>query len=135
MHEKGSMRKMRTRARDKTLYEQYIAMRTLQKRPRSLAPRMSKTTRRKRAHGDLEKRALPDLHMLASDQLRILQNNLHKSRERTHGILNDPDTKQYTILLLQEQYWSAYTKSSPMHHAWTLYEPTIHNEQPRTAIY
>ena len=72
--------------------------------------------------------------MLASDQIRILQNNLHKSKERTHSILNHPDTKQYAILLLQEQYWSAYTKSSPIHHSWTLYEPT-HNEQPRTAIY
>ena len=73
-------------------------------------------------------------------QLGILQNNLHKSRERTHGMLNDPDMKQYAILMLQEQYWSTYTKSSPIHHAWTLIEPTILNElnetiQPRSAIY
>ena len=74
--------------------------------------------------------------MLANNELRILQNNLHKSKERTHSILNDPDTKQYEILLLQEQYWSAFMKSSPIHHAWTLFEPTTNNnEQPRTAIY
>ena len=74
--------------------------------------------------------------MLANNELRILQYNLHKSKERTHSILNNPDTKQYAILLLQEQYWSAFTKSSPIHHAWTLYEPTTNNnKQPRTAIY
>ena len=44
--------------------------------------------------------------------------------------------KHYAILLLQEQYWSVYTKSSPIHHSWTLFEPTtINNEHPRTAIY
>ena len=65
---------------------------------------------------------------MMATQLGILQNNLHKSKEQTHGILNDPDTKQYGILMLQEQYWSTYTKSSPIHHAWTLIEPTILND-------
>src|SRR5436190_8640607 len=39
--------------------------------------------------------------------------------------------------MLQEQYWSAYTKSSPIPHAWTLIESTAINDngQPRTAIY
>ena len=73
--------------------------------------------------------------MLTNNHFRILQNNLHKSKERTHSILNDPDMKDYAILLLQEQYWSPYTKSSPTHHAWTLVEPTIPNKTPRTAIY
>ena len=74
---------------------------------------------------------------MTTDQIAILQNNVHKSKERTNSILNDPDTKHYAILMLQEQYWSAYTKSSPIHHAWTLIEPTTinDNEQPRTAIY
>ena len=73
---------------------------------------------------------------MTTAQLAILQNNLHKSKERTHGILNDPDMKQYGILMLQEQYWSTYTKSSPIHHAWTLIEPTVLNDtQPRSAIY
>src|SRR5277367_631569 len=68
-------------------------------------------------------------------QLEILQNNLHKSRERMHGILNDPDMKRYAILMLQEQHWSTYTKSSLTHHAWTLIEPTAPHTQPRSAIY
>src|SRR4029450_1756209 len=69
--------------------------------------------------------------------LRILQNNLHKCRERTHAILNDPDTKNFTMLMIQEQYWSDYTKSSPNHHAWMLFEPTgtSTERQPRSAIY
>ena len=74
--------------------------------------------------------------MSINNELSILQNNLHKSQARTHSILNHPDTKQYAILLLQEQYWSSYTKSSLRHSSWTLYEPTTsNNEQPRSAIY
>jgi hypothetical protein len=73
--------------------------------------------------------------MLVKNELRIWQNNLHKSRERTHGILNDPDMKQYAVLLLQEQYWSAYTNTSPRHHAWTLFEPMTKKGQPRSAVY
>ena len=69
--------------------------------------------------------------------IRILQNNLHKCRARTHAILNDPDTKDFTMLMIQEQYWSHYTKSSPTHHAWTLFEPTgtTPEKHPRSAIY
>ena len=40
--------------------------------------------------------------------------------------------------MLQEQYWSKYTKSSPIHHAWTLIEPTAtapNDTQPRSVIY
>ena len=68
--------------------------------------------------------------------LQILQVNLHKSRERTHAILNDPDMMNYTALLLQEQYWSPFTKSSPLHPSWILLEakPTT-DAQPRSAIY
>ena len=74
--------------------------------------------------------------MLINDQLKIWQNNLHKSEERTHSILSDPDMKQYAILLLQEQYWSAYTKSSPIHHTWAMFEPTAaSNREPRAVIY
>src|SRR5579871_1630452 len=75
--------------------------------------------------------------MLDNAGIRILQNNLHKSKERTYGILNHPDMKDFTMLMIQEQYWSDYTKSSPIHHAWTLYEPigTTLDKQPRSAIY
>ena len=71
-----------------------------------------------------------------NNQLRILQNNLHRSQPSTLSILNHPDTKQYAILLLQEQHWQKYTNSSPRHPSWTLFEPIIQeNERPRTAIY
>ena len=74
--------------------------------------------------------------MLVNNQLRILQNNLHKSQPLTQSILNHPDMKQYAILLLQEQYWLKNKKSSPIHPSWTLFEPmTQENEKPRTAIY
>ena len=73
---------------------------------------------------------------MTTHQLRILQNNLHKSQERTESILNDPDIEPFAILMLQEQYWSAYTKSSPIHPSWTLIEPTATNDiQPRSVIY
>ena len=69
-------------------------------------------------------------------ELLILQNNLHKNKERTHGILNDPDMAKYTILMIQEQYWSPFTKSTPLHHSWTLFEPTLITDRPpRAAIY
>jgi ribonuclease HI len=56
--------------------------------------------------------------------------------ERTHSILNDADTKQYAILMLQEQHWSTFTKSSPIHNSWTLIEPAVlDKQQPRAAIY
>jgi endonuclease/exonuclease/phosphatase family metal-dependent hydrolase len=71
-------------------------------------------------------------------EIRLLQANLCKNKERTHGILNDPSTKEVTILLLQEQYWSEHTSSSPNHNAWTKYEPTKIPEpgkRPRAATY
>ena len=45
--------------------------------------------------------------------------------------------KDFTMLMIQEQYWSDYMKSSPIHHAWTLYEPTgiALDKRPRSAIY
>src|SRR5579859_3970366 len=70
------------------------------------------------------------------NQLRILHYNVAKSREITDSILNDKSTSQYTVLLLQEQYWSSYQKSSLLHQSWTLIEPTTTGECPlRTAIY
>ncbi len=76
------------------------------------------------------------VYKIIHSELRILQNNLHKSEERTHAILSDPDMKAYGILMLQEQYWSPRTKSSPLHHSWTLTEaPTLNNPQPRAVIY
>ena len=113
-------------------------MRTMQRPTCRLVLRMPSTPARDQMNGDHKRCALSILHIMMTNQIAILQNNVHKSKERTHSILNDPDNKNYAILILQEQYWSAYTKSSPIHHAWTLIEPTITNDtngQPRTAIY
>ena len=73
--------------------------------------------------------------MLVPDGLQILQNNVHKNKERTDSMLNNPDTKKYTVLLLQEPHWSEYKKSSPTHQAWMLFEPIVKDTQPRAAIY
>ena len=75
--------------------------------------------------------------MLEHQELRLYQVNLHKHKERTHGVFNDPIMKDYTALLLQEQFWCNYSNSSPLHPSWTLYEPTAKSTQgqPRAAIY
>ena len=69
--------------------------------------------------------------------LAILQYNLTKNSETTHGLLNDPSSAKYALLLLQEQYWdSKYTKSSSTHQTWTLIEPKRNDTtQPRAVIY
>ena len=73
---------------------------------------------------------------MTDNHLAILQYNLAKSKERMYSILNHPDTKQFTILALQEQYWSAYTNSSLTHYMWTLIESNAtQGQQPRSAIY
>ena len=77
--------------------------------------------------------------MNESKPLTILQYNVHKSQPRTHSVLNDPDSRKYTLLLLQEQYWSEYNKSNLQHPSWTLIEPPISaqlpTKQPRAVIY
>src|SRR2546429_4018632 len=74
--------------------------------------------------------------MTHKKELRIWQNNIHKNRERNYGILSDLNMTKYTILMIQEQYWTEYTGSAPTHHAWTLHEPNATEEQaPRVAIY
>src|SRR5947207_4436730 len=73
--------------------------------------------------------------MNTNRELRILQMNLHTSKERTHGVLSDPDTKNFMTLLLQEPYWSEYNKESPSHQSWTRYEPTSQGKTPRAVTY
>ena len=72
---------------------------------------------------------------LHSKHLRILQYNVSRSREIIDSILNDREVENYTILLLQEPYWSPHQSSSPLHQSWTLIEPPITDRTPRTAIY
>jgi ribonuclease HI len=67
---------------------------------------------------------------------QILQNNLNHNSASTNSILNHPDSSQYTLLLLQEQYCPRNTLSSPIHPSWTLIEPTVAEPlHPRVAIY
>lgn len=72
-----------------------------------------------------------------NSKLQFLQYNLHKSGNITNSVLNDPRSKRFAALLLQEQYWLSCTESSPMHHSWTLIEPisAAPGERPRAAIY
>jgi len=68
--------------------------------------------------------------------IAILQYNLRKNQSRTHSILSDPSSSNYTMLILQEQYWSDFNESSPIHGSWTLIESESYpNSQPRSAIY
>jgi hypothetical protein len=71
-----------------------------------------------------------------TNTIAILQYNLHKNQSRTHSILNDPSSSKYTLLTIQEQYWSKHTESAPIHRSWTLIESESYpNHSPRSAIY
>ena len=68
--------------------------------------------------------------------IAILQYNLNKSQPITDSVLSDPSSSKYAVLMLQEQYFSAYTNTSPIHHFWTLIESKrMENSPPRAAIY
>jgi exonuclease III len=74
--------------------------------------------------------------MNSKPTITILQYNLHKCQARTDSILNHPDSEKYTLLLLQEYYWSPYTKKNPQHPSWTTIEPpATAGEQPHVIIY
>jgi hypothetical protein len=68
--------------------------------------------------------------------IRLLQCNLHKSNATMLSILNS-SSENFTALLLQEQRWSEWLKSSLIHDtSWTLIESTTKARQPpRSAIY
>ena len=69
-------------------------------------------------------------------RLQILQYNVAKKREIMDSILNDKDTQEYALLLLQEPC-RTYKQTIPLlHHSWTALEPTHLTENPpRAAIY
>ena len=56
------------------------------------------------------------------NSIAILQYNVAKNLSRTHSLLNDPSSSKYNMLIVQEQYWSKYTESAPVHRSWTLIE-------------
>ena len=66
--------------------------------------------------------------------IAILQYNLNKNQAATQSVLNS--CSKYAVLMLQEQYFSDHTNSSPIHHSWTLIESmAMENHNPRAAIY
>jgi len=68
--------------------------------------------------------------------IAILQYNLRKRRTIIDSVLNAKTSKQYAILLLQEQYTNPDTKLSLTHQSWTLIESkSTGNKAPRAAIY
>src|SRR5579859_2848448 len=72
----------------------------------------------------------------SNNTIAILQYNLRKKLTRTNSILSDPSLSKYTMLMIQEQYWSEHTKSAPTHGSWTLIESSSYpNRKPCSAIY
>ena len=71
-----------------------------------------------------------------SKLLRIMQYNVAKRREVMDSILNDNETQDYSLLLLQE-HCRAYKQKTPLlHQSWTAIEPTFTSgKPPRAAIY
>jgi hypothetical protein len=113
----------------------------MRRRPLSVTPRMQKMERGGRTTGTTQNDHTSSLYRMTDtsneeQNIAILQCNLHKSQPRTHSILNDPTSLKYTMLTLQEQYWSEYTESSLIHHSWTLIESrSLPSGTPRSAIY
>src|SRR5579859_4734714 len=107
----------------------------------SLARRMRQTRRgRKQTKSTETSRNRKLLGMTTTNNntniIAILQYNLCKNKSRTHSILNDPSSSKYTMLIIQEQYWSNYTETAPTHGSWTLIESESYpNCNPRSAIY
>jgi ribonuclease HI len=65
-----------------------------------------------------------------------MQYNVAKRREVMDSILNDKETQEYTLLLLQEPCRTYNQKTPLLHQSWTAIEPTHLTERPpRAAIY
>lgn len=67
--------------------------------------------------------------MLESN-LRILQLNVMKSRADTEDLINDHQTKDLDVLLIQEPSIITY-RTHVNHSAWRLYRPTVESDAIR----
>jgi hypothetical protein len=67
---------------------------------------------------------------MTEPNLRILQLNIYKSRPGMEALINDPDTRNLDILLIQEPPLSMY-KTHVTHSAWRLYQPTTEEDKTR----
>src|ERR1700712_2277321 len=65
-----------------------------------------------------------------SDNLRILQLNIWRSKAGMEALINDPKTNDLDILLIQEPPVSAYA-THVNHRLWQLYKPTHQDEEVR----
>src|SRR5947207_9391884 len=71
-----------------------------------------------------------------TETIKILQYNLHRSREITDSVLNHPDSEQFAIIAAQEQHNYLDTGTPLTHQSWILIQPSIQNgTPPRSAIY
>lgn len=62
--------------------------------------------------------------------LRLLQLNIMKSRAGMEALINDHQSQDLDMLLIQEPPMTAY-RTHVNHNAWRLYRPTYSNESPR----
>ncbi len=62
--------------------------------------------------------------------LRLLQLNIMKSRAGMEALINDHQSQNLDMLLIQEPPMTAY-RTHVNHSAWRLYRPTYSNESPR----
>jgi hypothetical protein len=68
--------------------------------------------------------------------LRILQLNILRSRARMEALVNDTETRDLNILLIQEPLTHQHL-THVQHGEWTCYQPTSEDEtsRPRSLIY
>jgi hypothetical protein len=67
---------------------------------------------------------------MLGNKLRILQLNIMKSRARIEALINDHQSQNLDILLIQEPSITAY-RTCVNHTAWRLYQPTVEDDSIR----
>lgn len=74
---------------------------------------------------------------MSQGNLRVLQLNMMKLRAGMEALINDPQTQDLDILLIQEPPLSAY-RTHVNHRLWYRYQPTFDNDNDirrRSVIY
>ncbi|KAJ3487744.1 hypothetical protein NLG97_g6342 [Lecanicillium saksenae] len=77
-------------------------------------------------------------HLTMSKPLRVIQLNVHKGDAAHHSLMNDEDTQDAAVILIQEpRAWKAKEQlfTAPMvHHKWTRVVPSITRDAGRWPI-
>lgn len=63
-------------------------------------------------------------------KLQVLQLNIIKSRAGMEALINDHQSQDLDVLLIQEPSIAAY-RTHVNHSAWRLYRPTMENDEVR----